>query len=413
MVVDVDFQTLYHELYLSYLEARKNKRNTNNQIAFERCLEENLYALAEQIFSQTYVPKPAIAFIVFKPVQREIFAADFSDRIVHHLIYRCIYQKYIDPLLIHDSYSCRKGKGTLYGVKRAQYFIRSCTNNYSQSAYILKLDISGYFMNMSHAVLFDKVVALLNPEDTYLGISHNTLVYLIQQTIFINVAKNCHIKGKRSDWSTLPKDKSLFNKPEGYGLPIGNLTSQIFGNIYLNDLDHFVKNTLKFNYYGRYVDDMIFVHQNKNTLLTAIPLLQKQLNKIHLTLHPKKVYLQQYDKGVLFLGHYIKPYRNYIGNRTKANFYRVIIRINNMLLQTYKIKWSVMKKIRGILNSFLGTLSHANTYFLIKKTVKKLDPKFYLFFGFTKNYSKAYIKKEYWQWHYTLTYPSINRDTIC
>lgn len=311
----VDFQTLYYQLYLSYIDARKNKRNTQNQLAFELHLEQNLYKLTEQVYNKTYIPKPAIAFIVFKPVQREIFAADFSDRVIHHFIYRCIYQKYVDPFLIHDSYSCRTGKGTLYGIKRANHFIKSCTNNYTKKAYILKLDISGYFMNMNHAVLFNKVIAFLNPKATYLGVQYNTLVYLLQQTIYTNVANNCRIKGSRNNWQGLPPSKSLFNKSNGFGLPIGNLTSQIFGNIYLNDLDHFVKNTLKIKYYGRYVDDMIFVHENKNILNNCIPALQKHLYKINLVLHPKKIYLQPYNRGVLFLGHYIKPYRSYISNR--------------------------------------------------------------------------------------------------
>lgn len=402
------FQNLYYQLYLSYLDARKNKRNTNNQLAFEVNLETNLYNLAQQIVNNTYAPKPSIAFMVYKPVQREIFAADFSDRVVHHLIYRCIYHKHIDHLLITDSYSCRKNKGTLYGTKRVTHFMRSCTNNYTKDAYMLKLDIKGYFMHMRHKILYKKVIQFLKPNITYLGVSYNTLNYLLQQTIFTNVAVNCRIKGSRTNWKTLPKDKSLFNKPTGVGLPIGNLTSQIFGNIYLNDLDHFIKDTLNIKYYGRYVDDMVFIHNNKNVLKNSIPIIQKQLDKVGLTIHPKKIYLQHYTKGVLFLGHYIKPYRNYINNRTKNNFYNAIKHINTMLLASFKIEWEVMKKIRAILNSYLGTLSHAKTYNLIHKAIQQLHSKFFYFFGFIKNYSKTYIKKYYWQWHYTLTYPFIN-----
>lgn len=401
-------QNLFYQLYLSYLEARKNKRNTNNQLAFELNVETNLYNLATQILNKTYIPKPSIAFMVYKPVQREIFAADFADRVVHHLIYRCIYQKHIDPYLIPDSYSCRKGKGTLYGTKRVAHFIRSCTNNYTKDAFILKLDIKSYFMTMSHEILYNKVVRFLNTNKSYLGINFEVLNYLLQKTIFINVASNCHIKAKLKSWHTLPLDKSLFNKPNGIGLPIGNLTSQIFGNIYLNSLDNFVKNSLKINYYGRYVDDMIFVHQDKTVLRNSIPLLQKELDKVGLTIHPKKIYLQHYTKGVLFLGHYIKPYRNYISNRTKGNFYQAINTVNAMLLSSFKIEWIVMKKIRTLLNSYLGTLSHAKTYNLITKAVQQLNSKFYYFFGFTKNYSKIYIKKQYWQWHYSLNYPFIN-----
>lgn len=406
--MDASFQNLYYQLYLSYLEARKNKRNTNNQLAFEVDVETNLYNLATQIQTKTYKPKPAIAFIVYKPVQREIFAAHFADRVVHHLIYRCIYQKHIDPFLIHDSYSCRKGKGTLYGVKRASYFMRSCTQNYAKDAYVLKLDISGYFNNISHSILYQKLIGFLHPKKVYLGISFDVLNYILQQTLFTNVALNCSIKGSKANWQGLPTDKSLFNKPEGYGLPIGNLTSQFFGNVYLNDLDHFIKKELKIKYYGRYVDDMVFVHQDKEVLKKCIPLVQKELENIGLTIHPKKIYLQHYTKGVLFLGHFIKPYRQYISNRTKANFYKAIQTVNALVLQSFKIEWSTMQQIRALLNSYLGTLSHAKTYNLIEKATKRLCSKFHYFFGFTKTYSKTYIKKYYWQWHYTLACPFIN-----
>ena len=401
-------QNLYYQLYLSYLEARKNKRNTNNQLAFEIDVETKLYALAEQIQNRTYTPKSSIAFMVYKPVQREIFAADFADRVVHHLIYRCIYQEHIDPFLIPDSYSCRKGKGTLHGTKRLNYFIKSCTKNYTQDAYILKLDIKGYFMNISHSILYNKVIQFLNPKSRYLGIEYATLNFLLKQTIFTNVALNCRIKGSLSNWKTLPKDKSLFTKPKGIGLPIGNLTSQIFGNIYLNSLDHFIKQNLNIHYYGRYVDDMVFVHKDKNVLKNAITLIHGELDKVGLTIHPKKIYLQHYSKGALFLGHYIKPYRSYISNRTKNNFYNAIKEINSLVAASFKIEWITMKQIRAVLNSYLGTLSHAKTHNLIIKALQQLNSKFHYFFGFTKNYSKTYIKTDYWQWHYSLAYPFIN-----
>lgn len=396
-------QNLTEQLYFSYLEARKNKRNTHNQLAFELDLEHNLCTLAKQIHTNTYMPKPAIAFIVNKPVQREIFAADFADRVVHHLIYRCLYHKDIDPFFIKDSYSCRKGKGTLYGVNRATHFIRSCTQNYTQNAYILKLDISGYFMNMNHSILYNKVLAFITKKK-YLGISSKTLIMLLQKTIFTDVAANCRIKGGKNQWVGLPKDKSLFNKPCGIGLPIGNLTSQVFGNIYLNQLDHYIKNTLQVTYYGRYVDDMIFIHPSKAFLKQIIPKIQAQLNLVNLTIHPKKIYLQHYSKGVLFLGHYIKPNRAYISNRTKANFYRAIQTVNYLTTINFQIKWVTMTKIRALLNAYLGTLSHAKCYNLIKKAIKNLNSKFHYFFGFTKNYSKIYIKQDYWLWHYTQTY---------
>ena len=148
---------------------------------------------------------------------------------------------------------------------------------------------------------------------------------------------------------------------------------------------------------------MIFMDKDKEKLISIIPKVQAQLNLVGLKIHPKKIYLQHYTKGVLFLGHFIKPYRGYISNRTKANFYDAIKKVNTMILASFKVEWNIMKDIRTILNSFLGTLSHAKCYHLITKALQKLNSKFYYFFGFTKNYSKTYIKIEYWQWHYTQT----------
>jgi hypothetical protein len=153
---------------------------------------------------------------------------------------------------------------------------------------------------------------------------------------------------------------------------------------------------------------MVFVHKDKNVLKNTIPIIQGKLDSVGLTIHPKKIYLQHYSKGVLFLGHYIKPYRSYISNRTKANFYKAIQTVNTLVLQSFKIEWATMQQIRAVLNSYLGTLSHVKTYNLIVKALQQLNSKFHYFFGFTKNYSKTYIKIDYGQWHYSLAYPFIN-----
>ena len=137
------FEHLLYQLHLSYLQARKNKRNTHNQLKFEIVQETQLYDLAQAIYKRTYAPKPCIAFIINKPVMREIFAADFVDRVIHHLIYRCIYS-FIDNKLINNAYSCRLGKGTLYGIERAKGFMRSCSEDYTKETYYLKLDIEAY-----------------------------------------------------------------------------------------------------------------------------------------------------------------------------------------------------------------------------------------------------------------------------
>ena len=136
------------DLFQAYFDARRNKRNTMNALAFEQHFEEHIFQLYEEIISGNYIPNRSICFIVNQPVKREIFAANFRDRVVHHLIYNYV-SSIFEGTFINDSYSCRVGKGTHYGIGRIDHFIRSCSQNYTKDAYILKLDIQGYFMSIN------------------------------------------------------------------------------------------------------------------------------------------------------------------------------------------------------------------------------------------------------------------------
>ena len=402
------FEQILHQLHLSYLHARKNKRNTNGQLRFEINHETQLFELAVAIQKRRFKPLPCIAFIIQKPVMREIFASEFRDRIVHHLIFRCI-NPIIDLKLIADTYSCRKGKGTLYGIERVKHFMRSCSMDHSKETFFLKLDIEAYFMNMRHETIFSKVEALLPEEKmSYLGISRETLIFLLRQTIFDDVAGNCRIKGSREEWKVLPQTKSLFNYPSDTGVPIGNLTSQLFGNVYLNDFDHFVKKNLKIKHYGRYVDDMIFFHNDRDYLASIIPCLAEQLSTIGLKIHPKKIVLKSIDEGIPFLGQIIKPHRAYMGNRTKNNFFQAIKKINATLAVAPEISWKQMCDIRATLNSYLGIMHHANSFNLRKAMVGKLIGRFFDFFFVDDDFKCVIINHDFWEWHFSPSYRFTN-----
>jgi len=153
---NVNKEKILNDLFQAYFDARKNKRNTINALAFEKHFEENIFSLFNEITDYNYNPLPSICFVVTKPVKREIFAANFRDRVIHHFIYNYIAPVF-EKIFISDSYSCRKGKGTHYGIKRIDCFIRSCSNNYQKDCYILKLDIKGYFMAMNRNLLYGKV----------------------------------------------------------------------------------------------------------------------------------------------------------------------------------------------------------------------------------------------------------------
>lgn len=358
------------DLFTAYFEARKNKRNTLNALAFEKRFEENLFNLASDITNGRYTPGRSICFIVNRPVKREIFAAEFRDRVVHHLLYNYI-SPFFEKSFINDCYSCRKGKGTHYGIERMDHFIRSCSRNYSRDCYVLKLDIRGYFMSINRTLLFEKVVQALKQNRHGVAFDLDIVLYLLRKVIFNDPTRKCLVKGTASDWDGLPADKSLFHARPGCGLPIGNLTSQLFGNVYLDDFDHFVKRELGFRYYGRYVDDFVLVHCDRQHLIRTIPYVRDYLkDNLMLELHPKKIWLQHYSRGLSYLGAVVKPHRIYVANRTRGNFHDAINR-QNLIARDHKPTREEKLDFRSSMNSYLGIMKHYRTFRLRRRIVRR------------------------------------------
>jgi RNA-directed DNA polymerase len=365
------------ELFDAYFTCRKNKRRTANAAAFEVNYEENLVGLWREINDGTYLPGRSLAFIVNKPVKREIFAADFRDRIVHHLIVNKINHLF-EREFIHDSYACRVGRGTHFGINRIDRFIRRETANYAREAWILKLDIKGFFMSIDRGLLFTRLEAFLR--ERYTGADREIVIDLCRKVIFADPARNCFVRGSWRDWDGLPPDKSLFWARPGCGLPIGNLTSQVFANFYLNSLDHFIKHTLGMRSYGRYVDDFVIVHQDRNFLAALIPLISEFLSReLHLTLHPRKIHLQPAYRGVQYLGTVIKPGRTIIANRTKGNFAAALDRYNR-LADARKPSSTDCAHFQSSINSYLGILRHYATGRLRAVTLGRLSPWWWWYF---------------------------------
>lgn len=389
-----DENLLLLNIFEAYEDARKNKRAKISQIEFEYYYERNLIKLHKEIINRTYKPLPSTAFITTKPVIREVFAADFQDRVIHHLIFNEIAPLF-EKEFIEDSYSCRKTKGTLYGVNRVFDFINSNSQNYTHDSYILKLDIKSYFYSINKDILYKIITKTLLKYKSHLTVDFETIDYLIHTTIFSDATTDVKLYKDTKNWKILPKNKSLFYANKGYGLPIGNLTSQLFSNIYMNELDNYITKTLQIEYYGRYVDDFILIHNSKKHLLSLIKKIKLFLHeKLELTLHPKKIYIQHYSKGVKFLGAYIKPHVKYIDKRTKGNFYKLIYKINTSF-ETKTPNEELLFNIRNSINSYLGTLIHFSSFKLRKKILLTLDKKFLNYFFIDKNYSKVILKDYY------------------
>ncbi|HOZ53603.1 MAG TPA: reverse transcriptase/maturase family protein [bacterium] len=354
------------DLFKAYFSARQNKRNTPPALEFELNYEKEIFKLYKELKDGSYEISKSTAFIIFDPVQREIIASSFRDRIIYHLVFNYI-NPIFEPTFIYDSYSCRKNKGTHFGINRINSFIRACSDNYQKEAYILKLDISGYFMSINKKILWNKIRSVLLKNKEKCNFDFFIILSLIKKIVFHNYTKNYIIKGNKNNWSSLPRNKSLFFAKNNCGLPIGNLTSQLFSNIYLNSLDHFIKRDLKYKYYGRYVDDFIIIDNNREKLKNSIKVIKKYLKtELGLEINPKKIYLQNFKKGVSFLGVKIKPYRIYISNRTKNNFYKKINNVKGCLLNN---ELNIVSSI----NSYLGAMKHYNNYKLRKKILENLN----------------------------------------
>ncbi len=356
MVPGYGRELLCRDLLQCYHEARRHKRNTYNQLKFEVNLEQNLIRLAQELYERSYALSSAICFINEKPVKREIVAADFRDRVVHHLLYRWLYPIF-DRQFIYDSYSCRVGKGTLFGINRAKGFVRAASEDFRKECYVLRLDVSGFFMAINRQKLYELIIDGLNRARWNDVPDVGLAKYLIRKIVFHDPLEKVVYKSPADSWEDLPQNKSLKFATPGCGLPIGNLTSQLFGNVYMNPLDHFVKRVLKVKYYGRYVDDMVLVHCDKEFLCHCMLQIRLYLkNELGLILHPNKVYLQPVRNGFPFLGAFILPWRVYPGNRLVKNFVQSLHKpAKNATLQKSKMV------------SYRGILAHFDAYGFVSK----------------------------------------------
>lgn len=379
---------LLTDLFVAYYDARRNKRNSLSQLEFELHYESNLITLGQELIDGTYTISKNICFLICDTVPREVFAPDFRDRVVHHLIINKI-SNVCDDWFIHDSYSCRIGKWTHYGVKRLDHFVRSSSANYSRDSRILKLDIKWFFMGIEKELLLYLIRQTLASKKSLIswgGIDSDEyfmrLWDLIKKVTLHDPTQFYQFIGSRELYKHIPSDKSLFTSSSWCGIPIGNLTSQLFANIYLHSFDLRVKQVLWCAYYGRYVDDFVIVHQDKNFLTSIIPLIKNYLaQELGLTLHPKKIYLQHYIKGVKFLGAYLKPHRIYINRRTIGNAQRSFRSIRNNFWSYTKYETS---QAHSTIHSYLGMMQHYRNYKQRKKITSLLPESYPISSPFTK-----------------------------
>jgi len=381
-------QQLLYDFYVAFYDAARHKHKMSYVQKFERNLAANLNELCDDLLTRRYQALPSKCFIVTYPKKREVFCAAFRDRIVHHLYFRYTHQLF-ERTFIADTYSCIKGRGTHYGIASIRQHIRQASHNWQQPAYALSLDIRGYFMhidrrrllkiatssllNMSThrvgcSVCIDTIAAIpsgiqLTPRTTWADIrDFPFLLWLTEQIVMLDPMEHCQIVGDPSDWDDIDHAKCMRFVQPGLGLPIGNLTSQLFSNVYMNPFDQFIKRTVRCHRYGRYVDDAVMIDPDRDWLLAQVPKIREFLSdRLGLQLHMGKLHIREVRQGVEFLGAFLKPYRDYVSRRT----------LERMTKKIQTIDLHNEEKARRTIASYLGILSHTASRCIIQELLSK------------------------------------------
>jgi RNA-directed DNA polymerase len=307
-------------LLLAWREFLNGKRKRKDVEKFSINLTDNILELHYDLKGKRYKHGPYTAFKINDPKPREINKATVRDRLLHHAIYRVLYP-FFDRKFIFDSYSCRYLKGTHKAINRFRKYVRKVSKNSTKTVWILKCDIKKFFANIDHTILINILAKRLKDRHTVLLISE--------------IIKSFNTENR-----------------QGIGLPLGNLTSQLLVNIYMNEFDHFVKRELEAKYYIRYADDFVILNSNKRSLEKLLPQISLYLEtRLRLSLHPGKVSLKTIYSGEDFLGWVHFPQHRVLRTSTKKRMFK-------------RIRKNHTEKVVA---SYMGLLSHGNGYKLKKR----------------------------------------------
>ena len=299
-------------------------------LRFEKNLEQNIFQLHRDLRDKTYQHGGYTSFYIHDPKLRHIHKATVRDRVLHHAMFKVL-SPIFESTYIHNSFSCRLSKGNHKGVKALAHMLRQASKNSTKTCFVLKCDIRKFFDSIDHDILIELIQRKIRDKNA-MDLLREIL------TSFANEQPN------------------LFGIK---GVPIGNLTSQLFANIYMNELDQFIRHDLKVKYYARYTDDFIIVSDNKDYLEKLLPPIQSFLReKLKLKLHPSKVSIRKYRQGIDFLGYVALPH--HIALRTKTRK-RMMWKLRNKMAE-YKNNTISKSTLLATFQSYLGVLSHADAH---------------------------------------------------
>lgn len=357
----------------------RHKMSSVQCVMYRLEYEQDLLMLAAEVKLGIYRPKTSVCFCVSRPKVREIFAAAFRDRIAQHWIVLRI-----EPLLEarfvaqgNVSFNCRKGFGTLKAVEALERDIIALTDGWKREAYVGRYDLSGFFMSINKDILWQLYETWLR--GVYRGDDLDLLLELSRITIMHCPQLDCQRRGDLSLWERLPKRKSLFNLPPDTGMPIGNITSQLLANFYLSYFDEWITGRCAEvgARYERFVDDFIIVARGPKEINAIVAEAGRFLmERLKLTLHPHKKFLQPARHGVLFVGTYVMPGRRYTSNRTVGGFVDAIRTLDAaskaacQQRHTLRILEELEHGVMAV-NSYLGFLVHTASYAIRVKRMRR------------------------------------------
>ena len=350
-------QVTLRALHRAWKAARRGKLPSKNLLDFEARWADGLLALQRELNGGSWKPRPSTCFIASRPKAREIHAPDFADRVVHHWLVPQLEVIY-EPRFIFDSYANRKGKGSHAAVARLQHFVREVDSGQSGGWY-LQLDIHNFFNSIHRETLW----RTLKPVLSRAGLPQVSLRAAHALLRSPPLSAGVTLRATAAEIALVPHHKRLVNAPSGYGLPIGNLSSQFLANVYLDRLDQFAKHALKAKRYLRYVDDFVLVHHDREQLFAWQQQIERFLAaELRLSLKAD-IKLRPLNDGIDFLGYVVRPTHTLVRRRVVAHMRTALATWDAAHVDGGQIRATpaALRNVQATAASYAGHLKHANS----------------------------------------------------
>ena len=333
------------EVIEAYECCRKDKRSAETAIEFEADFSRNILKIYNEVRTCTWKPSGHMCFVVKNPKLREVWASQFADRVVHHLVYNRLRPRF-EPYWIATTFACIENRGTSAASDWAAKAARKVSHGWSKRAYVLQADIKNFFPRIDRNRLYKLLLE---------GCKEDWVRHLVDEVVNVDVTKGAHFPGNSSLLKHIPYHKSLWNAEKGKGLPIGNLTSQFGANVFLDILDQEIVRSKVARHYGRYVDDIIVMDSDLDNLRAAYKKIVTVLRDLELQLHPEKTTMRPMKDGFDFCGRFVKPYRSYLRKSTSKRGTQSITDL------------SENEHPGETVTSYLALARHCNSYSLRKR----------------------------------------------